>query len=377
MTSYKLAILAGDGIGPEITKESLKVLDAVQKKFDIQFEYIEAAFGGAGYDKYGHPFAPETQKVCDQADAILKGPIGGPKYDQIEDVNLRPERGALLPLRKRYQTYANYRPVRLPLSLEDASPIKKERLGEGVDILMIRELVGGIYFGKKERGSKSIETESGRNGETANEIAFALDVMEYNQAQIERIARLAFNEAKKKKAKLHNIHKQNVLQTSVFWNEVVDRIHQAEFSDVELEHMLVDNAAYQLVINPSQFSVMLLENMMGDILTDQAGGILGSLGLMPSACVGPEKAYYEPAHGSAPTIAGKNIANPYSMIGSVALMLEKSFNQTQAADAVWDALFSVFGDGFRTQELANVHTPENKVISTSDFGDRVVEKLLS
>ena len=162
MTTYTIAVLAGDGIGPEIMREALKALDAIQKKFQVTFIYKEALFGGAAYDQYGHPFPPETQKVCDESDAILKGPIGAPKYDQIPDVNLRPERGALLPLRKRYDTYANYRPVRLPLSLEDASPLKKERLGKGVDILMIRELVGGIYFGKKERGKKFLDSQAAR-----------------------------------------------------------------------------------------------------------------------------------------------------------------------------------------------------------------------
>ena len=367
MSAINIAVLSGDGIGPEIMAETLKVLAAVSQKFRLTFDFCPALFGGAAYDQHGHPFPPETQKVCDAADAILKGPIGGPKYDSIPDVNLRPERGALLPLRKRYDTFANYRPVRLPLALQDASPLKKERLGQGVDILMIRELVGGIYFGKKERGTKVLESKK--------EIHFALDVMEYTEDQVERIARLAFAEAQKRKVKLHNIHKSNVLQTSVFWNEVVDRIHKQEFPSVSIEHMLVDNAAYQLVVNPSQFRVMLLENMMGDILTDQAGGVLGSLGLMPSACIGPQKAYYEPAHGSAPSIAGQNIANPYSMIGSAALMLEKSFGQPAAAEAIWNALFAVFGAGYRTKELASSVTPGAKIVSTSRFGDLVVENL--
>jgi len=366
MVQKTIAVLYGDGIGPEIVSEAMKVLDVIAKKYGHDFRYAPADFGGVAYDKCGHPFPPETIKACDMADAILKGPIGGPKYDKIPDPNLRPELGALLPLRKRYDTFANFRPIKLDHSLVDASPFRPEVIGDGIDILMIRELTGGIYFGEK--------VEEGVNEQGHR---YARDVMEYTEPQIERIARVAFSEARSRKQKLINIHKANVLACSRFWNKIVDRVHK-EFPDVELEHQLVDSTAFHLEANPRKFNktVMLLENMMGDILTDQGGGILHSLGLMPSACVGPQKAYYEPAHGSAPDIAGKGIANPYSMIGSVALMLEKSFGLSQESQEVWDALFAVFGAGYRTGELATSSTPPEKIISTKQFGDLVVSHIL-
>ncbi len=358
-----IAVLPGDGIGPEIMKEGLKVLDVVAKKRGHEFTLLFADFGGVAYDKYGHPFPDETKAICDKADAILKGPVGGPKYDKIGDVNLRPERGAILPLRKRYDTFANLRPVKAPPALFSSSPLKPEVIGEGVNIMMIRELVGGIYFGKNDTGTD----ENGKR--------YAIDEMKYEEDQVVRIARLAFDEAVSRRSKLYNIHKANVLTCSVFWNEIVENVRR-DYTDVLFEHMLVDNAAFQLMVNPRQFNgVMLFENMMGDILTDQAGGILGSLGLMPSACIGPEKSYYEPAHGSAPNIACQNIANPYSMIGSVAFMLDKSFNLKEDANAIWNALFNVFGNGYRTMELKTKETPENKIVSTDQFGDLVCEEI--
>ncbi len=356
-----IAALPGDGIGPETMREAVKALEAVGRKYGHEFNVEYADFGGAAYDNYGNPFPEETKKMCDNADAILKGPVGAPKYDSIPDVNLRPERGAVLPLRARYQTYANLRPVLLPPSLKRISPLKPELIPNGVDIMMVRELVGGIYFGKKERG-------------TENNERYSEDVMHYTESQIERIARVAFSVARKRKKMLHNIHKANVLLTCVFWNEVVERVGK-EFPDVKLEHMLVDNAAYKLVVHPTQFDVMLLENMFGDILTDQAGGIIGSLGLMPSACLGPKKAYYEPAHGSAPHRTGTNTANPYSMIGSVALMLEHSFGLEKEAKAVWDAMFAVLNSGYMTNDLAEKDGPRERVMSTSGFGDMVVERI--
>ena len=354
-----IAVLEGDGIGPEITKEAIKVLKIIEKKFDHSFVLNYAPFGAGAYFSDGAAFPEKTKKICDEADAIMKGPVGL----AIEQMNTipqehRPEIAAILPIRKRYETFANFRPVRLPKELLSFSPIKPEILGEGLDILMIRELLGGIYFGEKTEGSST-------------DMNYAKDECIYTEEEVTRVALVAFEEARKRKSGMTDIHKSNVLATSRFWMEIVRKISK-DFPDVPYRSMLVDNAAFQLVKNPGQFNgVMLLENMQGDILTDQAGGILGSLGLMPSACVGPKKSFVEPAHGSAPDIANKNIANPYSMIGSVALMLEKCFNLNKEASAVWNALFKVFEQGFVTHDLATKTHDRSKVLSTNDFGDKV------
>lgn len=355
-----IAILEGDGIGPEIMAEGIKVLKAVEKKFGHEFELTYTPFGASAYFSDGSPFPDKTKEVCDKADAIIKGPVGlsVEKMDTIPQ-KMRPEAGAILPLRKRYDTFANYRPVRLPKALADFSPLKKEIIGDGVDILMIRELVGGIYFGKKTEGEET-------------NMEYASDDCKYSADQIKRIAVVAFEEARKRKTAMTNIHKSNVLATSRFWNAVVEEVRK-DYTDIEYKSILVDNAAYQLMINPCQYNgVMLLENMMGDILTDQAGGVLGSMGLMPSACIGDEKGYVEAAHGSAPDIAGQNIANPYSMIGSVAFMFDMIFKCSEEADLIWNALFKIFDDGFTTYELAKDKTASN-VLSTTAFGDKVVE----
>ncbi|PIU21391.1 MAG: 3-isopropylmalate dehydrogenase [Candidatus Diapherotrites archaeon CG08_land_8_20_14_0_20_34_12] len=270
----------------------------------------------------------------------------------------------MLQLRARYNMFANFRPVKLPRSLLSFSPLKLERVSSGLDIMIIRELCGGIYFGKKYVG----KTEEGHS--------YASDVMEYAESQVEQIARVAFKEAEKKQSKLHNIHKSNVLACSVFWNDIIDRVHLTEFPNVLLEHMLVDNAAYQLVINPCQFQVMLMENMMGDILSDEAAGLIGSLGLMPSACIGPKKSCFEPAHGSAPSIAGKNQANPYSMIGSIALMMEKAFSLQDEADDIWHALFEVLSGGYYTMDLKDNPNANKTIVSTREFGSLVKESIL-
>jgi 3-isopropylmalate dehydrogenase len=358
-----IAILEGDGIGPEIMKEGIKVLNAVSKKYKHNFELKYAAFGAKAYFDHGHPFPEDTKKICDKADAILKGPIGLALAEMKKiPPEFSPEGAALLPLRARYDTYANFRPVVLPLSFADFSPLKKERLGTGINIMMIRELVGGNYFGKKVEGKDT-------------NMQYSIDEGKYESSQVKRIAKVAFEEARKRKSKLTNVSKPNVMAEGRFWNAIVDEISK-NYPDVALEHYIVDNMAFQLMINPSRFNgVVLMENMQGDILTDQAGGILGSLGLMPSACLNPEtgRGYYEPAHGSAPDIAGKNIANPYSMIGSVAFMLEKSFGLEKESKLVWDALTQVFAQGFRTGELAGKDTPKEKILSTTQFGDKVVE----
>ncbi len=356
-----IAVLAGDGIGPEITAEGLKVLDTVAGKYSHTFTCTHAPFGAGAYFSHGSSFPQETIETCDKADAIIKGPVGL-SVDKMAHIPLeeRPEKAAILPLRERYDTFANYRPIVLPPELHCFSPLKREVIGQGIDIMMIRELVGGIYFGEKVEGAQV-------------ENAYAKDVCVYNRGEVARIAHVAFKEAMARNKQLVNVHKANILATSRFWNRVVEEVKK-EYPQVRYSSILVDNAAFQLVKNPTQFNgVMLLENMQGDILTDQAGGILGSLGLMPSACMGPLKGYVEPAHGSAPDIAGKNIANPYSMIGSVAFMLEKCFGLREEAADIWNALADVLGRGYRTADLAAAGTPQNMVLSTREFGDKVVE----
>ena len=362
MTVYKIAVLDGDGIGPEIMSEAVKILDLVATRNNIEFDLHRGAFGANAYFDHGHPFPEATKQLCDSADAILKGPIGLSHEESRKiPVDMQPERGALLPLRRRYNTFANFRPVFLPRGLAHFSPLKPEIIGAGIDFIIIRELVGGLYFGKKETG---INAEGKR---------FVIESLEYDEDQIARIARVAFDTAQKRKRVLHNIHKSNVLKSSVLWNEVMDEVGR-DYPDVDLVNILVDAAAAYLCLNPGQFDVMVMENMFGDILSDQAGGILGSLGLMPSACVGPDKAYYEPSHGSAPDIAGQNIANPYAMIGSVAMMLEMSFGLEAEARNVWHAMQSVFTRGFTTADLAKSAVDE-KMISTDAFGDLVIEEL--
>ncbi|MCH7815743.1 MAG: 3-isopropylmalate dehydrogenase [Proteobacteria bacterium] len=362
MASYKIALLDGDGIGPEIMREAIKILELIATRNDIEFELDHGAFGANAYFEHGHPFPDATKQLCDEADAILKGPIGLSHEESKKiPVDMQPERGALLPLRARYNTFANFRPVFLPKGLAHFSPLKPEIIGDGIDFIIIRELVGGLYFGKKETGIN----EHGKR--------YVSESLEYDEDQIARIAKVAFDTAQKRKRVLHNIHKSNVLKSSVLWNEVIGEVSQ-DYPEVEVKHILVDAAATYLCLNPGQFDVMVMENMFGDILSDQAGGILGSLGLMPSACVGPDKAYYEPAHGSAPDIAGQNIANPYAMIGSVAMMLEMSFNLEAEAKNVWHAMQSVFTQGYSTPDLSSPGVAVN-MISTDSFGDLVAAEL--
>lgn len=362
MSKKQIGIFAGDGIGPEIMREGIKVIRLVESRNDVEFDLVEGAFGASAYFSHGDSFPEESKRICDTADAILKGPIGLSHEESKKiPVDMQPERGALLPMRRRLNTYANYRPVSLPKALAHFSPLKPEIIGEGIDMIMVRELVGGLYFGEKETGVNK----AGKR--------YVKEALEYDEDQIRNILLRAFELAQQRKKVLHNIHKSNVLKSSVLWNEIVEEV-RPDFPDVEVKHVLVDAAATALCLNPSQFDVMVMENMFGDILSDQGGGILGSLGLMPSACLGPDKAYYEPSHGSAPDIAGKNIANPYSMIGSVAMMLEFSFGMKQEADNIWQAMQGVFADGFSTADLSQ---PDSGVtmIQTDEFGDRVIQKL--
>ncbi len=359
--TFSVAVLEGDGIGPEISAVALDCLRVIERQSGVTFELRHAAFGGKAYFDTGSAFPDETKAICDASDAILKGPIGLSHEESKKiPIDEQPERGALLPMRRRYTTYANFRPVYLPPELAHFSPLKPHVVEGGIDIMIIRELVGGLYFGEKETGVRS-----GKR--------YVRESLDYDEDQIRRILVVAFDEARKRKKVLHNVHKSNVLKSSVLWNEIVDEV-ATDYPDITVKHVIVDAAATALVINPRQFDVMVMENMFGDILSDLGGGILGSLGLMPSACIGTEKSYYEPSHGSAPDIAGKGIANPYSMIGSVALMLEKSFGMETEAKRLWDAMRAVFGDGFTTADLRD---PAGKLrlISTREFGDKVIAKL--
>jgi len=365
VNKYKIAILAGDGIGPEIMKEGVKVLKVIEARNDVEFELVEAPFGAGAWFSHGSSFPEETKLLVDIADAVVKGPIGL-NHEESKQIPIdeQPERGALLPLRKRLNTYANFRPVYLPKALAHFSPLKAEVIGDGIDMIMVRELVGGLYFGEKETGVD----ENGKR--------FVREVLEYDEDQISNILHRGFKLAQGRKKVLHNIHKSNVLKSSVLWNEVLEEI-APQYPDVTVIHNLVDAAATALCLNPTQFDVMVMENMFGDILSDQGGGILGSLGLMPSACLGHDgKAYYEPSHGSAPDIAGKQVANPYSMIGSMAMMLEYSFGMVDEARNVWDAMQSVFADGFSTSDLSKPGSGVT-MLSTEEFGDKVVAHLQS
>lgn len=360
MTTHTIAVLDGDGIGPEIMVEALKVLEIVGEQSGVTFELNRVPFGAQAYFDEGHAFPEQTKKATSEADAVLKGPVGL-SYEATKQIPVdeQPERGAILPLRRHLNTYANFRPVSLPKSLAHFSPLKPEVIGDGIDIMMIRELVGGLYFGEKKVGTD----EFGKR--------YVHETLEYDEDQIRQIAKVGFEVAQQRNGVLHNIHKSNVLKSSVLWNEVLDEVH-ADFPDVEVIPILVDAAATYLCIKPTMFSTMVMENMFGDILSDQGGGILGSLGLMPSACIGESAAYYEPSHGSAPDIAGQGIANPYSMIGSVAMMLEYSFGMVDDAARVWAAMQDVFAQGFTTPDLSS---PGAQQISTSDFGARVAASL--
>ncbi|MXZ80469.1 MAG: 3-isopropylmalate dehydrogenase [Gammaproteobacteria bacterium] len=362
MNEYRLCVMPGDGIGPEIMKEGIKALKVVEARNDVRFHLMEAAFGAAAWFETGSCCPDETWAMCDRADAIIKGTVGLSLEESRKiPVDEQPERSALLPMRRRYDTFANFRPVYLPRAFNHFSPLKPEVVGDGIDIMIIRELVGGIYFGEKETG---INDEG---------LRYAREVLDYDERLIKRTVDVAFETATKRRRKLHNINKSNVLKSSILWTDIVMETAR-DFPDVEVHHMLVDAAATALCLNPGQFDVMVMENMFGDILSDQAGGILGSLGLMPSACLGPEKAYYEPSHGSAPDIAGKNVANPYSMIGSFAMMLDMSFGMREEADNLWKAMESVFAAGYSTGDLSR---PGGgiRIVGTEEFGDRVADAL--
>lgn len=348
---FNICVLKGDGIGPEIVDEALKALDKVGEKFGHTFNYDERLIGGAAIDEFGVPLPQETIDACKASNSVLLGAVGGPKWDHIEPSTNRPERG-LLGIRKELNLFANLRPAKLWAPLADACPLKPERLGDGLDLVVCRELVGDVYFGKKWR----------------DEAGAGHDDMNYSMPEVERIARVAFDMARKRRGKVTSIDKANVLETSRVWRETVQRI-AAEYPDVETDYLYVDNGAMQLVLNPSQFDVILTGNLFGDILSDEASCITGSVGMLPSASLSDTKlGMYEPIHGSAPDIAGQNIANPIATILSAAMMLRYSFDLAEEADAIENAVASVLEAGHRTGDIAKAG--ETKLTCT-EMGDLI------
>jgi len=342
-----IAVLAGDGIGPEVVEQGLKVVRAIEKKFGHEFTYTPALVGACAIDKTGDPYPPVTHDICMKSDAVLFGAIGSPKYDNDPKAPVRPEQG-LLRMRKSLGLYANIRPITTFKSLLHKSPLRTE-LVDGADFIVIRELTGGIYFGERGRSP---------DGNTA------FDTCTYTKDEIIRITKLAFEYARKRKRKVCAVDKANVLESSRLWRETVQDLHK-EYQDIELEFLFVDNAAMQLVTWPKKFDVMVTENMFGDILTDEASVITGSLGMLPSASVGIHTSVFEPIHGSYPQAAGKNIANPIGTILSTALMFEYSLGMPEAGKLIRDAVDASLAAGIVTVDIAG----DNKAYSTTEVGD--------
>lgn len=364
MKTLKIAALAGDGIGPEVMREAIKVLRAVEKRFTLSFQITEAPVGWAGIDAAGQALPDQTLALCKDSDAILFGSVGLPDRDPTIPKEQRPERAALLRIRKEFGLFANLRPVQLPRALAHACPLAADRQGGGIDILVVRELTGGLYFGQPKK------TEDLGNGQQR-----AIDTMVYTTPEIERIAHVAFRAARLRRKKVTSIDKANVLENGVLWRDVVTRIGR-EYPEVTLEHMFVDNAAMQLMLKPTQFDVMLCENMFGDILSDEAAALAGSLGMLPSASLGTTSGeqtfgFYEPAGGTAPDIAGKNLANPIAQILSTALMLRYSFQLHDAASAIDLAVAKAINAGLRTGDIFNPADASAMKTGTREMGDAI------
>ncbi|MBL6646917.1 MAG: 3-isopropylmalate dehydrogenase [Flavobacteriaceae bacterium] len=348
----KIAVLSGDGIGPEVVSEAIKVLNSVSEKFGHTFEYEHALVGAIAIDKTGDPLPDETLKVCTSSDAVLFGAIGDPKYDNNPDAKVRPEQG-LLALRKSLNLFSNIRPVKAYDSLIDRSPLKEDRIS-GTDFVIYRELTGGIYFGEKTLSE---------DGKTASDLCL------YTQSEIERIAHMAFKAARKRRNKMTLIDKANVLESSRLWRRVVTELHQSDYADVDLDFLFVDNAAMQMILNPAQFDVILTENMFGDIISDEGSVIGGSIGLLASASIGGQYAMFEPIHGSFPQGTGKGIANPIATILSAAMMLDH-FSLNQEAEAVRTAVDKALQNGVCTPEIN-----AGGQYTTSDVGDYISKSI--
>ncbi len=357
--TYRIAVLAGDGIGPEVMAEASKVLRIVEKKFGFTLQETAMPVGGAGIDEKGKALPAETLNVCEESDAILFGSVGGPKWENLPP-NEQPERAALLPLRKHFGLFANLRPCICLPELAHASPLRPESVAGGVDVLCVRELTGGLYFGEPKYLKEDADP-------------IAVDTMVYKKSEIERIAHVAFEAARGRSKKLTSIDKANVLQNGILWRRTVNEIAK-EFPDVQLSHLYVDNAAMQLIKNPKQFDVVLAENLFGDILSDEMAMIAGSLGMLPSASLGQPKGesrrfgMYEPSGGTAPDIAGKGIANPIAQILSAGMLLRHSLNEAAAADAIDSAVRKVIASGLRTGDIWSAGTTK---VGTAAMGDAI------
>jgi 3-isopropylmalate dehydrogenase len=357
MATFTVAVLPGDGVGVEVTAEAVRVLQTVAKGTGASFEFEEGVVGGAAIDATGEPLPPATRRLCEQARAILFGSVGGPQWDNAPHEK-RPERG-LLALRKDFDLYANLRPATCFPMLVDASPLKRSVV-EGTDLMVVRELTAGLYFGQP-RGRETLPDGTER----------AVNTMSYTSVEIERVARVAFEVARTRRRRLTSVDKSNVLVVSQLWREVVTRVAK-DYPDVTLEHMLADNCAMALVMRPTQFDVIVTENTFGDILSDEAAILAGSMGMLPSASIGGRVALYEPVHGTAPDIAGKGIANPIAAILSAAMLLRYSADRPGDAERVEAAVLRVLGKGYRT---ADIRQDGTKVVGTREMGDVIVREL--
>ena len=366
--TYQICCLPGDGIGPEVIAEGKKVLAAVAAKAGFELKFEDHLIGGAAIDACGDPLPPETLECAKASDAVLLASVGGPKWDSTDPAAPRPEQG-LLRIRKELGLYTNLRPVKIYDALAGASTLRPEVI-KGVDMVLVRELTGGVYFGRRERFYD--EPGSGANGAPGQR---AYDVMEYREYEVERIARQAFEAARKRRNKVTSVDKRNVLETSRMWREVVHRVHDAEYADVELEDLLVDNTAMQLINRPADFDVVVTENMFGDILSDEAAQITGSLGMLASASLGDGVSLFEPSAGSAPDIAGRGIANPLAQILSAAMLLTYALDRTEEAGWIEAAVERVLDEGWRTRDIADAETPADHILGTAEMGDKVVAAL--
>lgn len=357
--SKKILVLPGDGIGPEITAEAVKVLEVCRDQFGLDVSWEEGLVGGAGYDASGEPLPPETLEKAKAADAILLGAVGGPKWDKLPDISKRPERG-LLGIRKQLGLFGNLRPAILYPQLADASSLKPEVVS-GLDIMIVRELTGGIYFGQP-RGIRELE-----NGEKEG-----FNTYVYSESEIRRIGKVAFELARKRNKRVCSVDKANVLEVTMLWRDVMEEVGR-DYPDVELSHMYVDNAAMQLVRAPKQFDVLVTGNMFGDILSDEAAMLTGSIGMLPSASLDANaKGMYEPCHGSAPDIAGLGVANPLATILSVSMMLRYSFGEGEVAGKIEQAVSDVLDQGLRTADILSAGMTK---VGTAQMGDAVVKAL--
>lgn len=368
----RVAVLAGDGIGPEVMREAIKVLRATEKKFGFALEITEAPAGWAGIDAAGKALPEATLAVCKSSEAILFGSVGLPDRDPTVAREARPERAALLRLRKEFGLFANLRPVKLPKELASICPLRPERQGDGIDILVVRELTAGLYFGPK---STEEVVEMHESPHKSRRYRKAVDTMVITCGEIERIAHVAFQAARQRRKKVTSIDKANVLENGVLWREVVTDIGK-QYPDIALEHMFVDNGAMQLVLRPSQFDVMLCENTFGDILSDEAAALGGSLGMLPSASLGKTSAertfgLFEPAGGTAPDIAGKNVANPIAQILSAALMFQHSLGMPAVAEAIETAVAKTIAAGYRTGDIYQAGVPKTRKVGTREMGDAI------